>query len=139
MAEDIIYEGKDFAAQIGQAFLEDPTIKHYCEGRIKFYEISDAEEELEMPCIYLDPVGPPMESAMASDKALANEFVYQVSVESQDRLVTKAIQQRANQIMRERFGFSQVYGGLDEYFSDSDKFVDARRYRGRSKIYDYGY
>ncbi|WP_287786045.1 hypothetical protein [Megamonas sp.] len=136
MAEDL---GKDFMTKIAQSFDDDPLIKKYCDGRIRMYEISDAEEELEMPCIYLDPVGPSQETAYASNKALADEFVFQVSVESRDRLVTKAIQQRAKSIMREKFSFSQTYGGLDEYFSDSDKFVDARRYRGRSQIYDYGY
>lgn len=39
-----------------------------------------------------------------------------------------------------KLGFGQISGkGLDEYFSETKRFVDARRYEGNTKIYDTEY
>ena len=39
-----------------------------------------------------------------------------------------------------KLGFGQISGqGLDEYFSETKRFVDARRYEGNTKIYDTKY
>ena len=38
-----------------------------------------------------------------------------------------------------KFGYVQLNGGLDEYFSETKRFVDARRYRKNTQIHDTDY
>jgi len=38
-----------------------------------------------------------------------------------------------------KLNYGQMTGGLDEYFPDTGRFVDARRYRGTTSLYDTDY
>ncbi|MFP7258715.1 hypothetical protein [Lactococcus lactis] len=81
------------------------------------------------------PAGPPEQTAMGSNDSLAKHFVYQVSIEAIDRLTVKKLQNTVENILKTK-GFFQMNGGLDEYFSDTKRYVDARFYEGNSNLYE---
>ncbi|MDG4955898.1 hypothetical protein OGZ32_11200 [Lactococcus lactis] len=81
------------------------------------------------------PAGPPEQTAMSSNDSLAKHFVYQVSIEAIDRLTVKKLQNTVENILKTK-GFFQMNGGLDEYFSDTKRYVDARFYEGNSNLYE---
>lgn len=85
--------------------------------------------------ITVTPTGPPEQTAMSSNDSLAKHFVYQVSIEAIDRLTVKKLQNTVENILKTK-GFFQMNGGLDEYFSDTKRYVDARFYEGNSNLYE---
>ena len=85
--------------------------------------------------ITITPTGPPEQTAMSSNDSLAKHFVYQVSIEAIDRLTVKKLQNTVENILKTK-GFFQMNGGLDEYFSDTKRYVDARFYEGNSNLYE---
>ncbi|GFH42738.1 hypothetical protein Hs30E_12890 [Lactococcus hodotermopsidis] len=87
--------------------------------------------------IVIVPVGSPEQAMAGSDKFLAKRFVYQINVETSDRIETKRLAKAVEGAMLS-MKFVQLSGGLDEYFSETKRYVDARRYVGVSKLYaDY--
>lgn len=132
------FEYKEFATKIAQALSENEFINRHCKGRVKLYEIEEVVED-GVNIIYIDPIIVPNDIAYGSNRPLSSEFIYQISVESKNYRLTKALQQECKKIMREKFDFLQIEGGLDEYFPERKKYVDARRYNGRSKLYDSDY
>ena len=85
--------------------------------------------------ITVTPTGPPEQTALSSNDSLAKHFVYQVSIEAIDRLTVKKLQNTVENILKTK-GFFQMNGGLDEYFSDTKRYVDARFYEGNSNLYE---
>ncbi|EMF0045323.1 hypothetical protein ACG6P0_002665 [Enterococcus hirae] len=118
--------------------LNDIILKNVTKERIKFYEVPESFDTLK-PFIIIDtPLGPPMSSLYASNQELSQEFNYQINVESSNRLLTKKIAKAVKKVMWE-IGFGQLSGGLDEYFSETKRFVDARRYRKNTEIFNNDY
>lgn len=106
--------------------------------RIKFYEAPESLDK-EKPFIIIDtPLGPPTSAYYAANKEMSQTFSYQINVETQSRILTKEIAKAVKTAMRE-FGYTQLNGGLDEYFSETKRFVDARRYRKNTQIHDTDY
>ena len=85
--------------------------------------------------IVLVPVAPPMQTVFGSDTSLSKVFLIQINVESIDRKTCKELQRIIEKIM-ESEGFYQTVGGLDEYIEDLGRYVDARTYRGVSRLYE---
>ena len=85
--------------------------------------------------IVLAPVAPPMQTVFGSDTSLSKVFLIQINVESIDRKTCKELQRIIEKIM-ESEGFYQTVGGLDEYIEDLGRYVDARTYRGVSRLYE---
>lgn len=85
--------------------------------------------------IVLLPVAPPTQTVFGSDTSLSKVFLIQINVESIDRKTCKELQRIIEKIM-ESEGFYQTVGGLDEYIEDLGRYVDARTYRGVSKLYE---
>jgi len=85
--------------------------------------------------IVIKPVGSPMQAVMGSDTSLAKVFLYQINVESKNRVECKELQRKIEKIMEEQ-GFYQTTGGLDEWIPEIKRYVDARTYRGRSALYE---
>ena len=81
------------------------------------------------------PVGPPMQTARGSNTSLAKTFLYQINVESTNRLECKELQGKIEKIMEDQ-GFYQTGGGLEQWIPDIKRYVDARTYRGMSALYD---
>lgn len=85
--------------------------------------------------IVIIPVGPPMQTAYGSNTSLAKTFLYQINVESTDRIKCKELQSAIEKVM-ESEGFYQTDGGLDTWIPEIKRYVDARTYRGKSSLYD---
>lgn len=81
------------------------------------------------------PSGPPESVGFASNDSLSKHFIFQVSIEAIQRDVPKKLQRKVEQILKTK-GFYQMSGGLDEYFSTTKRYVDARFYEGNSRLYD---
>jgi len=105
--------------------------------RIKFYEVPETLD-VTKPFIIIDVFSPQSNAYFASNKEMSKQFNYQLSVESQDRIMTKRLSREISYIMRD-FGFVQLKDGLDEYFSETKRFVEAHRYRKNTQIYDIDY
>ena len=85
--------------------------------------------------ITIIPSGPPESVGFASNDSLSKHFIFQVSIEAVQRDVPKKLQRKVEQILKTK-GFYQMSGGLDEYFSITKRYVDARFYQGNSQLYD---
>lgn len=108
------------------------------ENRIKYYEQPETADK-SGAFITIRPVDAPNEAYHGSDKELSIEHLIQIDVESKYRATCKQIQYEIKKEMK-KLGFGQVNGqGLDEYFSETKRFVDARRYDGNTRIYDTQY
>ncbi|GMC01780.1 hypothetical protein [Enterococcus thailandicus] len=106
--------------------------------RIKFYEQPETADKTGT-FITIRPVDVPNEAYHGSDQELSIEHLIQIDVESTYRTTCKQIQHEIKKEMK-KLGFGQVSGqGLDEYFTETKRFVDARRYDGNTKIYDTNY
>ena len=106
--------------------LSDISIKSF----VRDSNLDDTETS-----IVLVPVAPPMQTIFGSDTSLSKVFLIQINVESTDRKTCKELQRIIEKIM-ESEGFYQTVGGLDEYIEDLGRYVDARTYRGVSKLYE---
>lgn len=85
--------------------------------------------------IVIIPVAPPMQTAHGSNTSLSKTFLYQINVESTNRLECKELQGRIEKIM-ENQGFYQTEGGLEQWIPDIKRYVDARTYKGQSALYE---
>lgn len=125
---DIIYDG----------LIANEVIKEECFERIKFY-IYPETADTDKPFITIRPTKAPTETNFASNKSLSYKFAYQIDVQSQDRKKCKLIQKEVKEAM-EILGFSQQDNdGLDEYFDETKRFVDARRYFITTNLHDTDY
>lgn len=125
---DIVYDG----------LIASETIKEECSGRIKFYFYPETADTTK-PFITIRPTKAPTETNFASNKSLSYEFAYQVDVQSYDRKKCKLIQNEVKKAL-ETLGFSQQNNdGLDEYFEETKRFVDARRYFITTNLHDTDY
>ncbi|EHD5018722.1 DUF3168 domain-containing protein [Listeria monocytogenes] len=106
----------------------NPIIKNYCEDRIKYY-VGPETMDSSKPFMIIEPVDVDVPAMFSSDEIIADEFFIQVSVEASQRKVPKEIQAEVRKELR-AIGMAQLADGLDEYFKDTKRYVDARRYRG---------
>lgn len=130
---------KDMMMEVYDALIKNETIKELVTPqRIRFYEVTE-NVDMTKPFIVIDNfLGPQTNAYFANNKALSIRFNYQINVESMDRMVTKRISKAAEETMRQ-IGFGRLEGGLDQYFSGTKRFVDARRYRKNTQIHDTNY
>lgn len=120
---------KDMMMEVYNALIENETINELVTPqRIKFYEVPETLDTTK-PFIIIDNfLGPQNNAYFANNKALSIRFNYQINVESMDRMVTKQISKAVEETMKQ-IGFGRLDGGLDQYFNETKRFVDARRYR----------
>ena len=128
---------KDMLDIVYNALMANETIKNECAGRIKYY-IYPEEADTTQPFITIRPLKPPNVANFASNKNLSYAFSYQLDVQSYDRKKCKEIQREIKKVM-EKLGYTQESGGLDEYFEETERYVDARRYFCTTKLYDTNY
>lgn len=137
---------KDMMMEVYKKLVANPLIAEntsfIVEGktqyRIKFYEVPETLDTSK-PFILIDtPLGPPTSAYYAANKEVSQTFNYQINVETNTRILTKELAKEIKKVMWE-FGYSQLTGGLDEYFPETKRFVDARRYRKNTQIHDTDY
>lgn len=128
---------KDMLDTIYEAMQKNRVITTECADRIKYYlypETGDTDQ----PFMTIRPLNPPQAVTYASDQSLSYEFYYQIDVQSTDRKKCKEIQRAVKEVM-DQLGFMQQPNGLDEYFEETKRFVDARRYKKQTNLYDTDY
>lgn len=84
------------------------------------------------------PMAPPRQADYGSDKALRKQFTYQMNIEASSKDLCTSIACAVEEVLAD-LGFHQLNGGLDEYFVETQRFVDARRYRGYGQLYETAY
>ena len=122
---------KDKLTEIYNALKSDENLSGIC---IKSFKRPETLSEKE-PSIVVIPVGPPLQSDRGSNTSLSKTFLYQINVESTDRIKCKELQGAVEKIM-ESEGFYQTDGGLDTWIPEIKRYADARTYRGKSSLYD---
>ena len=88
--------------------------------------------------IVIVPMNPPKQSDFASDQPLRKQLNYQINIEASSKEKATQLALTVEKILLE-LDFFQLSGGLDDYFPDTGRYVDARRYRGYSDLYDIKY
>lgn len=122
---------KDKLTEIYNALKSDENLSGIC---IKSFKRPETLSEKE-PSIVIIPVSPPLQSDRGSNTSLSKTFLYQINVESTDRIKCKELQGAVEKIM-ESEGFYQTDGGLDTWIPEIKRYADARTYRGKSSLYD---
>lgn len=122
---------KDKLTEIHNALKSDEELSGIC---IKSFKRPETLSEKE-PSIVIIPVGPPLQSDRGSNTSLSKTFLYQINVESTDRIKCKELQGAIEKIM-ESEGFYQTDGGLDTWIPEIKCYADARTYRGKTSLYD---
>ncbi|MBC1233628.1 DUF3168 domain-containing protein [Listeria booriae] len=118
----------DILKEIHDRFMQNEIIVQHCEGRMKFYKYPETADDTK-PFIIISLLEPPREATYASDDAKVEHVSIQVDVEATDRMLVKEIQGQIKQILKE-MNVMQELGGLDEYFDETKRFVDSRKYSG---------
>lgn len=129
---------KDMLSIIYNALLENDVITDLVTAnRISYYEYPEGKDDTKALIIII-PLHPPFLNTGGSNKALTSVHSIQIDVQSPNRTEVKLIQQCINDVML-YLGFSRLPEGLDEYLKDVRRYVDARRYRINTKLYDTNY
>ncbi len=130
---------KDMMMEIYNKLIENEVIKEkVTRERIRFYEVPEALDTSK-PFIVIDtPLGPPTSAYYAANKEMSQTFNYQINVETTNRKLTNELSKEIKKIMWKN-GFIQLSGGVNTYFTETKRFVQARRYRKNTKIYDTDY
>lgn len=124
---DIIYDELNY----------DEIIQEQVKGRIRYYTYNE-NDEMVTPFIIITPFSTPIPAVYGSNQELAIEMTYQLSVEGGNRKQVKELAYRIKQLMW-KLGFGQLEFGLDEYLDDVQRFVDVRRYRKVTNLYETNY
>lgn len=74
----------------------------------------------------------------ASDTFLNLQMTYQIDVQADNRIKARAVGNAAREVMFE-LGYYQLPESLDEYLDKVNRYVDARRYRINTKLYEIDY
>ncbi|EAC4365487.1 DUF3168 domain-containing protein [Listeria monocytogenes] len=99
-----------------------------CEERIKYYDFPSTGDS-NKTFLLIIPLDVPVPTNFSSNEAMWEDFLVQIDVQSDNRLIVKQIQEEVRKEMKQ-LGFGQLAGGLDEYFPETGRFVDARKYSG---------
>lgn len=102
------------------------VIAKYCESRIKLYEYPETADDTK-PFIVIDPLDVPIPATYASNNNHSFEYNYQIDVQTQSYEITKLLAEAIRLEMRE-LGFEQLPNGLDEFFKETKRYLDVRRY-----------
>lgn len=125
---------KDMMEVVQQKLKSCPILS---EVIIKGFERPESLEDNE-PSIVIYPMGPPKTGEIGSNTHLNMVYTYQINVETIDYVKSKEYASAVRDMLEE-LHFYQLEGGLDEYFQETGRYVDARRYRGCSPLYDKNY
>lgn len=130
---------KDMMMEVYNKLIANDLIKEkVTKERIKFYEVPESLDTSK-PFIVIDtPLGPPLSAYFAANKEMSQTFSYQINVETTNRKLTDELSKEIKKIMWGN-DFIQLSGGLNTYFTETKRFVQARRYRKNTKIYDTDY
>lgn len=106
-------------------------------SRIAYYEYGEDKDHTK-PFIIIIPLDPPLPGSAGSNQKLNIQHTYQIDVQGSNRLDVKLISSEIEKTMY-HLGYGRLPEGLDEWFEETKRYVDARRYRGLTKLYDKNY
>ena len=121
----------DMLKYIGDCLMEMPELEGIV---IKPYYRPESLEK-SAPSIVIVPMNPPRQATYGSDKPLRKEFNYQINIEASSKPECTRLALAVEKFLLEMDCY-QLSGGLDEYFVETERYVDARRYRLYSNLYD---
>ena len=129
-----------YTALLANTTIADMTLAADGGHRIAYYNSPETADHDKL-FVVITPMGPPAPSVAGSDDDLSLQFTFQVNVESVTRhernVVAREIQAEMKQL-----GYARLSGALnemDEFMEETNRFVDVRRYRGNTKLYDTNY
>lgn len=129
---------KDMLTIIYEALLKDAVIaEKVTNERIAYYEYPEEKTDTE-PFIIIIPLHPHYGGTSGSNQELSTVHTVQIDVQGSNRKEVKLIQRSIKHVMW-RLHFAQLPEGLDDYLREVKRFVDARRYRTETKLYDTNY
>lgn len=123
----------DIFEYIEKVLNSNAIVNEYVGNRIFFYQVEETDEEsINLPFIVINSLDPYSPRSFASNNYFNQNFVVQIDVESKEDSITKLV---ANEITKELFKhyLFKLDGGLDEFFIETQRFVDSRRYEGIPK------
>ena len=123
----------DIFEYIEKVLNSNAIVHEHVGNRIFFYQVEETDEEsINLPFIVINSLDPYSPRSFASNNYFNQNFVVQIDVESKDDSITKLV---ANEITKELFKhyLFKLDGGLDEFFIETQRFVDSRRYEGIPK------
>lgn len=130
----------DMPTEIYNALMANDELKELVTGakgiRVTYYDYGDTRDQTGLHLVII-PLKPPTPAVGGSDKELSVELTYQIDAVSANRKDVKRAQFLIKQILSE-MGFSQLSDGLDD-FLENKTYVDARRYRMNTKLYQTNY
>ena len=85
--------------------------------------------------IVIIPITPPQQQDFGSNVSLSKKFLYQIEVESISRMECKELQHKIEGLLS-TIGFFQSDSGLEGFDNNTNRYRDARTYRGSSEIYE---
>lgn len=122
----------DIFEYIEKVLNSNAIVNEHVGNRI-FYQVEETDEEsINLPFIVINSLDPYSPRSFASNNYFNQNFVVQIDVESKEDSITKLV---ANEITKELFKhyLFKLDGGLDEFFIETQRFVDSRRYEGIPK------
>lgn len=129
---------KDMLDILYERFLQDPIINEKITADRIGYYVYGEEKDHTKPFMIIIPMGPPLPGMSGSDQELNVQHTYQIDVQGTDRKELKLIQKQIKKVMS-NLNYGQLSEGLDEWLTDAKRFVDARRYRATTQLYDKDY
>lgn len=129
---------KDMLTIIYEALLQNSLIhEKITSDRIGYYIYGEDKDHTKTFMI-IEPLDPPVPGISASDQELNTQHTFQIDLQGTDRKELKVIQKQVKAVML-NLGYGQLPEGLDEWLPDVNRYVDARRYRGLTQLYDNNY
>ncbi|ETA73858.1 hypothetical protein [Ligilactobacillus equi] len=132
---------QDALSEIYNVLMADQMIEQAVlnNGKHAIHYYQEPAGTLPKTLILIRPYQPPEPTKSMSNEAVQQEVIVQIDVQSVDRMTCKMLQAKVEEDLR-TLGFLKLNGqGLDEYFAETKHFVDARRYRLTTKLYETRY
>ena len=132
---------KDALNEIYTALMHNSKIEQTTlnAGKHAIYYYKEPDGNLPLTLILIRPYSPPQYKVSASNQALQQSFTVQIDVQSIKRMICKELQTEIENSLRE-IGYNRLNGqDLDEYFEETKHYVDARRYKLKTRLYERGY
>lgn len=120
---------KDWLMIIYERLRTNVVIAEKVGPRIKFYK-NPQSADTSKDFIRMSYAEPPRAATYASNEASTEEMAVQIDVETYERMTAKVLQSEVNKELR-KLNLTQEPGGLDDYFEETARYVDSRRYSGR--------
>lgn len=132
---------KDALKEIYLCLMSSPKIEQatLSNGKHNIFYYKEPDGVMPPVFILIRPLSPPQYVVTASNTPLQQSVTVQIDVQATDRMTCKELQKEIEAALSKINCRSLNYQGLDDYFAESKRFVDARRYKLTTNLYETGY